>query len=220
MLAEPAKRHHLLPLEKERGSQPERKPMKQKHHNSIADNEEVIEAPAPRQIGHRKKFETFEQNITGGHHIGHLPVYVLAIEGWTFRRCRCGFSLALTSSGAIWWLRTTKDAMEIKSFKLLLRALNSNCWAHPRPEPLKNMNISAPAVTEIAAETSVPAAAEGAISSAVPPASLETQSQSQAKDNPAVAPQVEKPPAAKRRRTYVPGDARRKTHSQPNPAGR
>jgi len=52
---------------------------------------------------------------------------VVAIEGWTFRRCRCGFSLALTPGGAIWWLRTTKEAMEIKNFKTLLRALNSNC---------------------------------------------------------------------------------------------
>jgi hypothetical protein len=187
--------------------------MKQKHHNSITDNEEAMEAPAPRQIGHRKKFDTLEQNITGGHHIGHLPVYVLAIEGWTFRRCRCGFSLAQTPSGAIWWLRTTKAAMEIKSFKLLLRALNSNCWAHPRPERLKNTVISAPAVKEIAAETSAPAAAENAMSSAPPPASLETRSKSNAKSNAMPAPPVEKPSPVKQRRTYVPVDARRKTHS-------
>jgi len=161
-----------------------------------------------------------EQNITGGHHIGHLPVYVLAIEGWTFRRCRCGFSLALTPSGAIWWLRTTKNAMEITSFKLLLRALNSNCWAHPRPEAMKNTVISALAVAEIAAETSVPAAAERAISSAVPPAPLETQSQSKAKDNTVVLPRAEKPPAAKRRRTYVPGDTMRVTRTRPNPTSR
>src|SRR5712692_10696710 len=92
--------------------------MSQRHRNPIADNEESIEeAPAPHLIGHRKKFDAFERDLTGGHHIGHLPVYVVKIEGWTFRRCRCGFSLALTPSGAIWWLRTTKDAMEIKSFK-------------------------------------------------------------------------------------------------------
>ena len=194
--------------------------MKQKHHNSIADNEEIMEAPAPRQRGHRKKFDSFEQNITGGHHIGHLPVYVVELEGWTFRRCRCGFTLALTPSGAIWWLRTTKDAMAINNFKSLLRALNSNCWAHPRPEPLKNTVISAPAVTEIAAETSSPAAAEGAISSAVPLASLETQNKSKAKDNAMPAPQAEKLPAAKRRRTYVPGDIMRTTRTRPNPTSR
>src|SRR6266851_9695046 len=133
--------------------EPEHKPMSQRHRNSIAENEESMEeAPAPHLIGHRKKFDAFERDIMGGHHIGHLPVYVLEIEGWTFRRCRCGFSLALTPSGAIWWLRTTKDAREIKSFKSLLRALNSNCWAHPRPEPLTNAVIAAPAIAEIAAE--------------------------------------------------------------------
>ena len=101
-----------------------------------------MEAPAPHLRGQRMKFDDFERELTGGHHIGHLPVCVVAIEGWTFRRCRCGFSLALTLSGAIWWLRTTKDSVEIKSFKLLLRALNSNCWAHPRLELLKNAVVS------------------------------------------------------------------------------
>jgi hypothetical protein len=101
--------------------------MKQKPRNSMADNEEPMEAPAPCLIAHRQKLEVFEHGLTSGHHIGHLPAYVVEIEGWTFRRCRCGFSLALTSSGAIWWLRTTKEAMEINSFKALLRALNSNC---------------------------------------------------------------------------------------------
>src|SRR6516164_7033784 len=112
--------------------------MKQEHYNLIIDDEELMEVPYPALRGQRKKFDDFERELTGGHHIGHLPVYVVAIEGWTFRRCRCGFSLALTPSGAIWWLRTTKVAMAINSFKALLRALNSNCWAHPRPEPLKN----------------------------------------------------------------------------------
>ena len=46
--------------------------MSQKHSNSIAENEEPLEAPAPHLIGHRKKFDAFEQEITGGHHIGHL----------------------------------------------------------------------------------------------------------------------------------------------------
>jgi len=191
--------------------------MKQKHHNSITGNEEVMEAPDPHLIGQRKKFDAFERESTGGHHIGHLPVYVVEIEGWTFRRCRCGFTLALTPSEAIWWLRTTKDPLAINSFKSLLRALNSNCWAHPRPAPLKNMVISAPAVTEIAAETSAPVAAEGAISSAPPAALLETQSSLKAKDNMVVVSQAEKLPAAKRRRTYVPGDTTRATRTRPNP---
>jgi hypothetical protein len=76
--------------------------MTQKSRNSMAENEEPLEAPAPHLIGHRKKYEAFERELIGGHHIGHLPVYVVEIEGWTFRHCRCGFSLALTPGGAIW----------------------------------------------------------------------------------------------------------------------
>ena len=195
--------------------------MREKPHNSIADNAEAMEAPAPHQIGHRKKFDAFEQNLTGGHHIGHLPVYVVEIEGWTFRRCRCGFSLALTSSGAIWWLRTTKDAMAVNSFKPLLRALNSNCWAHPRPQPLKNVILSLPAVAEIAAKTGELSAAANAISTPPLPASLETQTKQNVKSSsvPTPASPVEKPSPVKRRRTYVPNDTTRPTRPRPNPAG-
>jgi hypothetical protein len=194
--------------------------MTQNPRNSMAENEEPLEAPAPHLIGHRKKFEAFECDLTGGHHIGHLPVYVVEIEGWTFRRCRCGFSLALTSSGAIWWLRTTKEPVAINSFKALLRALNSNCWAHPRPELLKNAVISPPAAVETAAETPGRPAAENAISRAAPAASVETQTKSNAKNNAVPAPPVEKLPPVKRRRTYVPGDTTRTTRSRPNPTGR
>jgi len=143
----------------------------------------------------------------------------MAIEGWNFRRCRCGFALALTPGGAIWWLRTTKDSMAINSFKLLLRALNSNCWAHPRPESLKNAVVSPPAVAEIAAETSAPAAVEN-VSSAPPPASLETPGKSKAQDHALPVAQAEKPPPGKRRRTYVPADTTRTTRLRQNPSGR
>jgi hypothetical protein len=194
--------------------------MSQKHHNSMAEDEEPLEAPAPHLIGHRKKFEAFEHDLTGGHHIGHLPVYVAELEGWRFRHCRCGFSLALTPSGAIWWLRTTKEAMEIKSFKVLLRALNSNRWAHPRPELLKSAVISpAAAIVEIAAATPERPGAENAISSAAPPASVEMQNKSNANSKAMTAPPVEKPPPVKRRRTYVPADPTRTTRSRPNRAG-
>jgi hypothetical protein len=110
--------------------------------------------------------------------------------------------------------------MAINSFKALLRALNSNCWAHPRPELLKNAVISPQAVAEIAAETPERLAAENAISSAAPSASLETQTKSNAKSNAMTAPPAEKPTPIKRRRTYVPGDTTRTTHSRPNPTGR
>jgi hypothetical protein len=179
-----------------------------------------MDTPNPHQIGHRKKFEAFERDVTGGHHIGHL-VYVLEIEGWTFRRCRCGFSLALTPSGAIWWLRTTKDAMAITNFKSLLRALNSNCWAHPRPEPLKNAVISPPEIAEIAAETREPPASESAISTAPRRAPLKTRSEPKMKSKEtAPMPRVEKPPPTKQRRTYVPSDTTWTTRARQNPSGR
>ena len=177
-----------------------------------------MEVPYPALRRHRKKFDAFERELTGGHHIGHLPVYMVEIEGWTFRRCRCGFSLALTPGGAIWWLRTTKDSMEIKSFKLLLRALNCNCWAHPRPELLKHAVVSPPAVAGIATKTSAPVAVESA-SSVLSPASLETPGKSKAQDHAGAAPMPPVPPA-KRRRTYVPNDTTRTTRSRPNPTGR
>jgi hypothetical protein len=196
--------------------------MHEKHHNSIAEDEEPMEAPAPHQIGHRQKFDAFEHDITGGQHIGHLPVYVDELEGWTFRRCRCGFSLALTPSGGIWWLRTTKAAKQLDSFKSLLRALNSNCWAHPRPGPVKKAVIAAHAAAAVAAETSEPSAAESAINTAPPPASLETPSESKAASTGVMAPlpPVEKPPVVKRRKTYVPDNTVRTTRTRRNPPGR
>lgn len=97
-----------------------------------------MESPKPERIGRRKQLAALENAVTAGHpHFGHLPVHVQEIEGWIFRRCRCGFTLALTPSGTILWLKITKPAVEIKNFKLLLRALNSNCVVHPRPGPLK-----------------------------------------------------------------------------------
>jgi hypothetical protein len=201
--------------------------MSLKHGNSIPEKEEPMDTPDPHRISSRKRFDAFEQGITGGHHIGHLPVYVHEIEGWTFRRCWCGFSLALTPSGAIWWLRTTKEAMAINSFKSLLRALRTDCWAHPRPKPLTNAVIAAPAVAEIAAETPKPPASDPAISTATigtasRRTSLETQSEPKAKSNmvPAPTPRVEKPPPAKQRRTYVPNNTARTMRVRQNPPSR
>jgi hypothetical protein len=196
--------------------------MSLKHGNSIPEKEEPMDTPDPHRISGRKKFDAFEQGITDGHHIGHLPVYVLEIEGWTFRRCRCGFSLALTPSGVIWWLRTTKEAMEINSFKSLLRALSSNCWAHPRPKPLPDAVIAAPPIAEIATEPPNPPASDTAISTASRSASLEKQSEPKPKSNqlPAPMPQIEKPLPAKQWRTYVPNNTARTMRVRQNPPGR
>jgi hypothetical protein len=61
-----------------------------------------------------------------------------------------------------------------------------------------------------------------AISTAPPPASLETPSESKAASNEVMAPMppVEKPPPAKRRKTYVPGTTTRTTRARHNPPGR
>jgi hypothetical protein len=223
MLAELSKAVRHPPCrERNKAQRPDRKPMREKHDDLIMEDEEPMEAPAPHQIGHRKKFEAFERDITGGHHIGHLPVYVDELEGWTLRRCRCGFSLALTPSGAIWWLRTTKAVKQLDSFKALLRALNSNCWAHPRPGPVKQAAITAPAAAVVEAESPEPPASDPAINAAPPPASLATPSEPQAASKGVTAPMppVEKPPPAKRRKTYVPDNTMRTTRARRNPPGR
>ena len=178
-----------------------------------------MESPEPR--GRRQRLEAFERELTGGRHIGHLAVYVQEIEGWILRRCRCGLSLALTPNGTIWWLKITKEAVAIDSFKSLLRALNSNCWAHPRPAPLKHAIIAAPAVAEVAAQTPEPPASESAISTAASRASSKTPSESKAQSKEtAPTPQVEKPPPTKQRRTYVTNDTTRTTRPRQNPSGR
>lgn len=123
-----------------------------------------MESPKPDRIGRRKQLAAFENAATGGYHIGHLPIYVQEIEGWIFRRCRCGFSLALTPSGAILWLKMTKPATEINNFKSLLRALNSNCWVHPRPESLKDAVTPVQTIADIGTKTSEPVASKDATS--------------------------------------------------------
>ena len=87
-----------------------------------------------RRSDRRTPLDAYERTLTNGQlHIGHLPVYSQEIEGWTFRRCRCGFNLALTPSGKVWWLRTANVAVEITDMRYLLQALACQCWVHPRP---------------------------------------------------------------------------------------
>jgi hypothetical protein len=173
------------------------------------------------RMGRRKKLDAFERGITGGHHIGHLPVYVQEIEGWIFRRCRCGFTLALTPNGATLWLKITKPAMEINNFKSLLRALNSDCWAHTRPEPSKHAPIAVRPITETAAKAEEPRPSENAINSGPRPASMEISRQSNAnsKDSVPTLP-VEQAPPIKRRKTYIPNNATQRTRPRQSPPGR
>jgi hypothetical protein len=190
-----------------------------------------MESPKPDRSGRRKQLAAFENAATGGYHIGHLPVYVQEIEGWTFRRCRCGFSLALTPSGAILWLKITKPATEINNFKSLLRALNSNCWVNPRPEPLKNAT-AVRTIADIGIETSEPLTAKDAISTPPQQASSKTQNESKPtskevtagmprwRKQPPIEQRVEKQPPVKQRRVYVPETTTRRTRERPKPLGR
>jgi hypothetical protein len=172
----------------------------------------TMEATELDRMGRRKTLDAFERGITGGHHIGHLPLYVQEIEGWIFRRCRCGFTLALTPNGAILWLKITKPAIEINNFTSLLRAVNSDCWAHPRPEPSKHAAITASPVAEAAAKTNDPRPSENAICSGARQASMEIARQSKAnrKDSDPIL-RVEQTPPIKRRKTYIPNNATQRT---------
>jgi hypothetical protein len=185
-----------------------------------------MESPKPDRIGRRKQLAAFENAATGSYHIGHLPVYVQEIEGWIFRRCRCGFSLAVTPSGAILWLKITKPATEINNFKSLLRALNSNCWLHPRlaaspPEPLKDAGTPVQTIADIG-ETSEPPASKDAISTPPHRTSSKTQNESKPTSIEVTAgmPRLEKPPPVKRRRTYVPETTTLRTRERQRPPGR
>jgi len=78
----------------------------------------------------------------GGRHVGHLPLRADTIQGWTFRRCSCGFVLAMSPENRVWWLRATSSAREITSFAGLIVALASNCRYH---KPVAEVVAAAPA---------------------------------------------------------------------------
>jgi hypothetical protein len=164
----------------------------------------TIQATDLDRMERRKTLDEFEHGITGGHHIGHLSLYVQEIEGWIFRRCRCGFTLALTPKGAILWLKITKPATEINNFRSLLRALSSDCWAHPRPEPPKDAVMAAGPATETAATRNEPRSSENASGSGTRQASMETPRQSSASKDSAPTLRVDQSPPLKRRKTYIP----------------
>ncbi|MBV8892806.1 MAG: hypothetical protein JO138_08485 [Acidobacteriaceae bacterium] len=198
-----------------------------------------MESPKPERIGRRKELLALEYAATGGYpQFGHLPIHVQEIEGWTFRRCRCGFTLALTPSGTIFWLKITKPAVDIKNFKLLLRALNSNCLVHPRPEPLKvavtpvevsPINPVLP-IADVGTKAGEPVVSkEGAT---MPPRQAKTQNESKPTSKQAmpgmsglqkpqpIEQRVDKPPPVKQRRVYVPDTRTGSTRQRQRPFGR
>lgn len=192
-----------------------------------------MESPKPERIGRRQQRAALENAVTGGNpQFGHLPVYVQEIEGWTFRRCRCGFTLALTPSGTILWLKITQPATEISNIKSLLRALNSTCLVHPRPEPPKEAVAPVWAIANIAIKTSEPVASKDSIST--PPHQPLSKTQKESKPTskeftagmprlekpPPTRQLVDKPPPVKHRRTYVPETTTQKTRERQRPSGR
>jgi hypothetical protein len=59
---------------------------------------------------------------------GHNPDRTDIINGWTFKRCRCGFSLVMTPTGEVWWLRVAEAPNLITDWYELFYALSRNCW--------------------------------------------------------------------------------------------
>jgi hypothetical protein len=110
----------------------------------IGNKREAREALRARR---RNELQTRELVLTGGiKQIGHLLLQNDSINGWVFRRCRCGFTLALTPDGRMWWLRAVMPAIEIDSLPALFKALAMFCRFHPRHVRNKAGDLRRPAV--------------------------------------------------------------------------
>src|SRR5215469_16117099 len=73
---------------------------------------------------------------TAARQVGHLPSRSDEIDGWTFRKCVCGFQLALTPKGEVWWLRAIQPAVKLPDWTNLLAALTTHCYRFPRLRPV------------------------------------------------------------------------------------
>ena len=62
--------------------------------------------------------------------IGHHPGTAETVEGWSFRRCRCGLVLGLSQSGHVWWVRANASVVELSSREILFAALATECRYH------------------------------------------------------------------------------------------
>ncbi len=80
----------------------------------------------------RLEREAYEREYLGSDipHVGHCFAFVSFIEGWVFRKCSCGATLALSATGKLYWIRSADAAKELKSFDELLYVLSRNCQAH------------------------------------------------------------------------------------------
>src|SRR5215471_8662357 len=90
---------------------------------------------------------------TAARQIGHLPCRSDEIDGWMFRKCPCGFQLAMTPQGEVWWLRAIQPAVKLPDWSNLLAALATHCHRFPRPRPVaereKPQPVSAPALAPV-----------------------------------------------------------------------
>jgi len=62
----------------------------------------------------------------------HKPDNKGAVEGWEFRRCLCGFTLAVSPRRKVYWLRAKTTIREIRSREELQAALARRCRIHDR----------------------------------------------------------------------------------------
>ena len=62
----------------------------------------------------------------------HKPDNKGSVEGWEFRRCRCGFVLAVSPRRKLYWLRAHKSIREIRSKEELQAALAKRCRIYDR----------------------------------------------------------------------------------------
>ncbi|MGH9342589.1 MAG: hypothetical protein ACRD19_02325 [Terriglobia bacterium] len=64
----------------------------------------------------------------------HNPSNIGKIDGWEFRRCRCGFMLALPPArNTIYWLRARNPIRRLASKAELAAALETHCRYAPQP---------------------------------------------------------------------------------------
>ena len=57
----------------------------------------------------------------------HKPDNKGAVEGWEFRRCRCGFTLAVSPRRKLYWVRAKRSIKEIRSREKLQAAVDTRC---------------------------------------------------------------------------------------------
>jgi len=85
--------------------------------------------------------------------IGHHPAGLENVEGWRFRRCRCGFVLALSESERVWWVRANSSVLEINSPDMLFAALSTECRYYRSPA-----RSTPPPIVDVEKKTSIGAA--------------------------------------------------------------